>query len=366
MNNLDELNSKYYKKYLKYKNKYLILKNQVGGTWADIELKSNEEVNCYENSLKYGHIKNDCKNSYYNFTKFDPDFAVSKCNNNKEKCKCLGYDNVTLDGKKCLLCLKDARFVDELNNEDAHLITSFSSKYDNNFKILKVCNKINEVGKYFSTNPNPFNKALDLKTKLTYSSPLNHILLDSNKYLNLTENLSLQSNKDLICLEGNIVYVDQTCKVGSGGITSCLFMVLVLDDNTSIVCHMNGFVSNVLPFRNHVAESTSYFFTHTTCFDFIKAHFNIGKLEKIYLTGVLANYILSPKGFNYDYDFSNPNSLLAHCTGSSSNKLQLVQNIKDNLGVDRNKCVDFIFDNVDESGNYILANNQLYKVNEII
>lgn len=364
MSNLDKLNnSKYYKKYIKYKNKYLILKNQVGGTWADIDARSDEEVNCYENSLKYGHVKNDCANSYYNFTKFDADFAVNKCNVNEGKCKCLGYDNVTSDGKKCLSCLKDVRLVDELNNVDAHLITSFASRYDNDFKILKVCNKINEVGKYFSTNPNPFNIALDLKTKLTYSSPspLDHILLNSDKYLNLTENLSLQSNKDLICLEGNIVYVDSSCKVGSGGITSCLFMVLVLDDNTSIVCHMNGYVSNELPFSSYVAKSTNYFFTHTTCFDFIKANFNIKKLEKIYLTGVLVNYKLSSIGFDYVQD--NSNTLLARCI---RNKLQVVKDIKNNLGVDKNKCVDFVFDNVDESGNYILANNQLYKMNKII
>jgi len=353
-----------YVKYLKYKNKYLKLKNQIGGAWADIEAESNGEVKCYENSLKYGLIKNDCPSSYYNFTKFDTDFFSNKCklDENESKCKCLGYNNVKKDGKKCLSCMKDSRFVDGMEEEDAQRITATATRLDDNFEVIKVCNNINEVTKYFINNPTPFTHATDLKTKLTYSSPLTHILLDFNKYVNIAKDLSCQTNKDLICLEGNILYIDKTCKVGSGGITSCLFMVLVLDDNTSIVCHMNGIISNNLPisFSNNITKETKYWFTHDTCFNFIRINFSevIGKLEKIYLTGVLSNYEIGPNGFRYG---DMINSLQRNCENQQL-KIQLVDEIKRKLGVNRTKCVDFIFDYAGESANYILANNQLFKM----
>ncbi len=364
----------YYNKYLKYKNKYLKLKNQIGGAWADIEAESDGEVKCYENSLAHGLLKNDCPNSYYNFAKFDPQFFSNQCDKdeNQSKCKCLGYNNVKTDGVKCLRCMKDKRFVEGMDKEDAQRITTNATKLNSNFEVVKACNKINEATKYFINNPIPFAQATDLKTKLKYSSPLTHILLDFNKYTNIAKNLSLQTNKDLICLEGNILYVDKTCKVASGGITSCLFMVLVLDDNTCIVCHMNGLLSNNLPnvFSNYIAKETNYWFTHDTCFNFIKTNFSrvIGKLEKIYLTGVLSDYEIGPNGFIYEgglhfmyNNIINPNSILKTCENQQL-KIQLVDEIKRKLGVNRTKCVDFIFDYAGESANYILANNQLFKM----
>lgn len=367
----------YYNKYLKYKNKYLKLKNQIGGAWADIENESDGEVNCYQNSLKHGLVKNDCPNSFYNFTKFDKDRFTSLCDNeeNASKCKCLGYDNVKTDGVKCLRCMKDTRFVEGMDKTDAQIITENATKLDSNLEVIKVCNNINLVSKYFISNPNPFTQATDLKTKLTYSSPLTpltHVLLNFDKYSNIAKDLSLQTNKDLICLEGNIMYVNQTCKVASGGITSCLFVVLVLDDNTSIVCHINGFLSKNSPFGlpDRVGEATNYWFTHDNYFDFIKTNFPsvIEKLEKIYLTGILSDYEIGPNGFRYEgglsnmiNGFPNPNSLQRNCQNQQL-KINLVDEIKRKLGVNRTKCVELIWDNADQSGNYILANNQLFKM----
>ncbi len=369
--NLVNLNKQdiYYVKYQKYKNKYLKLKNQIGGAWADIEAESYGEVKCYENSLAHGLLKNDCPNSFYNFTKFDKDRFTTLCDKeeNASKCKCLGYNNVETDGVKCLRCMKDTRFVEGMEKKDAQLITTNATKLDNNLEVIKVCNNINQVAKYFINNPEPFTQATDLKTKLTYSSlltPLTHILLDFNKYSNIAKNLSLQINKDLICLEGNIMYVNQTCKVASGGITSCLFVVLVLDDNTSIVCHINGFLSKKSPygFQDRVSEATNYWFTHDNYFDFIKINFPrvIVKLEKIYLAGILSDYEIGPNGFGYGGG-NVINSLQRNCENQQL-KIQLVDEIKRKLGVNRTKCVELICDNAGESGNYILANNQLFKM----
>ncbi len=357
----------YYNKYLKYKNKYLKLKNQIGGAWEDINAESDGEVKCYENSLAHGLLKNDCPNSYYNFTKFDTYFFSYNCNKEENKCKCkrLGYDEVETNGVNCLRCMKDSRIVEGMDKEDAQRITANATKLDSNFEVIKACNKINEAEKYFINNLKPFTQATDLKTQLKYSSPLTHILLDFNKYTNIAKNLSLQANKDLICLEGNILYVNQTCKVASGGITSCLFMVLVLDDNTSIVCHMNGILSKISPYgiQDSVAEATNYWFSHDTCFNFIKTNFSrvIGKLEKIYLTGILSDYKVGPDGFSYLGDMRDSNSLNARII-SKIKLTQLCEEIKQKLGVERTKCVDIVFDNVRDSGHYILANNQLFKM----
>ena len=55
-------------------------------------------------------------------------------------------------------------------------------------------------------------------------------------------------NISLLCMEGNIVWVTRGSKVGSGGVDSCMFVIIILNDGSKICLHHNV-VDGDVPFR---------------------------------------------------------------------------------------------------------------------
>ena len=385
----------YKKKYLKYKEKYLIFKKQNGGlTIEELIEKSNVEVANNDNEK--------CPNSYYNYTGFEPGKVKDYCDTqmNKSKCFMPGNLNGNLDGIKCLTCLKNMKDDDFNNDFNNDYIKKIISKYEisnkkevgnnKNFNILKSCNKIQDVQHYFKeksyfTMVNNVDESIKDDSKDLFCDNtkedieyFNNKLLDSEKYFNDARNDTIIKNKDLICLEGNFLYVDENCKVGSGNITSCLFMVIKFTDNSSFVCHMNGMLSNLFNKDDIIGKEINYIFSNDNCFDFINNFVILKKvkIEKIFLVGAFNFYFFNnTNGFLFTDRLNIKNNI-------NNSQIKLVNKIKDiNLLFlcnnntikdfkDRIKnCLnskDLLDDNIilnhsDNNGNYIYSNNNLYR-----
>ena len=140
-------------------------------------------------------------------------------------------------------CLKSKDFLEDeqiVETDENVEISNYSTRYNENFEINEVCNKISEVKAYFKPN-DIFNYVINLETYYDNSDGiiiLNDILLSTNRYVSEPFTIKLQKDKDLICSEGNIKYIDSSCNVGSGVITSCLFVILELEDKKSIIFHL--------------------------------------------------------------------------------------------------------------------------------
>jgi hypothetical protein len=122
----------------------------------------------------------------------------------------------------------------------------------------------------------------------------NTILLDIDKYLNVSLNREMIIDKSLICLEGNLLYCDKDCLIGSGAITSCVFFVLYLADNNKIVFHLNSMISNISNVPVFINDRIKYEFSHTNCFSFIRANYAavINQIHRVAIFGVLENYYI--------------------------------------------------------------------------
>lgn len=274
----------------------------------ELKQNSNNEINQFNENLKNKIYNRHCPHSYYNYTGFDSYKAENLCIKYKNECQNKNYLNVDSNASSCLKCLKELK---GLNNEETNEINEISTRYNNNFEILKVCQNINLVEKYF-VGLNSFKLATNISnlTENYKNNECDQFLLDPNRYSNIDDNYNLHVNKDLICLEGNIIYVDKNCKVGSGNINTCLFSVVELNNTNSIVCHMNGTLSNKSVYGNYINENVKYIFSNDNCLQFIKEWINKLKqtVKKIYLTGILDLYYFNDNCTGFS--FSNNNNIL--------------------------------------------------------
>jgi hypothetical protein len=93
----------YKNKYLKYKQKYIALKQLGGTTEADkiaFSLASNEESKRANDSINTGVYDDTCPKSYYNYTELDFDNINIQCNKIKhegEKCVDIPIDRINAD-----------------------------------------------------------------------------------------------------------------------------------------------------------------------------------------------------------------------------------------------------------------------------
>lgn len=217
----------YRKKYLKYKQKYLQLKNQYGGEFDGKKFEENNEL-CEEQKIKNKY--NDCDACYYRHEHItDPAPAPPDTNLNI-------YRSINID------------------------------------KAPSVCNNLNSVTKYFdpkhfiSSDSNPPNTSNPPEYKITKwtidptndpptysfipvadiaSHLLNvesfHGLKSYTKNSNTREYIIFKHPKEIhtLCAEGNIVWVSKESKVGSTTIDSCMFVVIILNDESKICIHHN-------------------------------------------------------------------------------------------------------------------------------
>lgn len=357
------LNNLYNSKYLKYKNKYIQLKKQLGSgvnTWNELKNISNTEVTTYKTHLNKGVLNNNCPNSNYTFTGFSSEFYKNKCDKHKNICDKYDFKDVEKNGMNCLKCLKSEKFLkDKQIAETGEIvqISNFSTRYNEKFEINEACEEINMVKDYFKTDSS-FTYAINLNTR-DDDIDLNDILLSTDRYSSESFTLALQENKDLICSEGNIKYIDSSCNVGSGGITSCLFVILELEDKKSIIFHLNGLLDNNFGTSNYIDQVIKYKFTPSNCFKYIKENFkdNIKTLTKIYLVGVLKNYTIddAKDGFIYGSEEQLFENNIDYLTEDI-----IVNTIKKKLDILSGKKISLVKNDCRESGNYIYTNNELF------
>jgi len=279
------MNSKSYKlQYLKYKSKYINLKNQLGGAIDLNELNETNKCETFKQklSLESGVYNKNCPNSIYNFTDFEVNYVEMKCEKYEAQCKELNLQNTKTDAANCLKCIKHENFRPD-DDDETRRLKILSSRYNNYFEINQNCYTINLTQQYFKQSPNHFTETICINNLDHAPNDITEILLDTTKYSNESLNTDIIRNKDLFCAEGNIIYTDESCKVGSGGITSCLFMILVFDDNSYISCHMNGLITS--NHDNYIRKQIKYPFSHDNCFKYIKEKYSdkIQNIKTIYL-----------------------------------------------------------------------------------
>ena len=199
------LNDSFKSKYLKYKNKYFELK---------IKKFQLDKIN---NFAQRGGSR-------------DFDALAEKCRN-----------DITTNNILCPSCKFFHRNV-MLANGQPDTTVNFTKR---------TCEEMNSsIAPYF------FDSTTDDKTHADYegfnlTNP--SIFLNPNKYKNIssykiTNNILGQVNVtiqlynetiDTFCAEGNIVWVNKDSKVGTSGITSCMFVCIILNDDSKLCIHHN-------------------------------------------------------------------------------------------------------------------------------
>lgn len=382
---------RYYKKYLKYKNKYLQLK---GGASADDVKQKLYDRQEEEHKCKYG---------YYNITNFDKDLLERKCEQlkaeftseaslfelpncltslrkeyikfNEDKpnklTKIIFYDlfdkldiESVLPTTKTELISYIDKILDIKKKEDIlksfdnnryikNLLNRITPNANGSVIIEKICQRIDEgLSLYFTDNQitniedkfNPDNIIL----KKDYNS----YLLNPDKYINIFMNKEedIIKNKDCICLEGNRIFADKDCKVASGGITSCMFMILFFSDKTFLASHFNTIVTNNILNDFDPNLNSNYYYTYDNCFQVIKKDFpeKIELINKIFIGGVL---------ISYNMDINESKSFIDKYYKKSGVNITL-KLIKERLGIPNTQEIKFLED--ENEGNYIVYNESVY------
>jgi hypothetical protein len=185
----------YQQKYLKYKQKYLELKKIIGG-----------------NALTYDALKRSCKTQQGN----DP---YNNCSN----CYYMYPTTKRPDG-----------FLE--NHKDIN-----GNDIPGRFKSYRACNAMDNIESYFNsalrTNIMCHNDKMPVQ-----NMPVQNLVLDSQRYHNIenidqTRLVKYPSDIDTLCAEGNVVWVNANSKVGSTKVDSCMFVILILNDNSKICIH---------------------------------------------------------------------------------------------------------------------------------
>ena len=185
----------YQQKYLKYKQKYLELKKIIGG-----------------NAPTYDTLKTSCDAQQGN----DP-------YNNCSDCYYMYPIERRPDG------------IDEYHKDiNGNIIP-------NRLKSYRVCHAMDNIESYFNSALRT-NIMCHIDNMPVQNMPVQNLVLDSQRYHNI-ENIDqtrLQlypDDIDTLCAEGNVVWVSANSKVGSTKVDSCIFVILILNDNSKICIH---------------------------------------------------------------------------------------------------------------------------------
>lgn len=192
---------RYYEKYLKYKKKYLYLKNQLGGDFNRLNTDCKAEIK--------NNLFNNCIHCYYQYNTIN---ALSGKNEDILKPYTEVYPN-----KSFSVCIDHALTKKYF---DINLINRMFIR--NN--ITKIFDRI-PINELRLLNPDNFRGIKSIQKK---STDLNFYYI--KKY---------PTNIHTLCAEGNIVWVTKESKVGTTSIVSCMFVVILLNDESKICIHHN-------------------------------------------------------------------------------------------------------------------------------
>lgn len=288
----------YREKYLKYKTKYLELKKLTGGT---------PELNAEcEKQIEEHGIHGECDKC-----KYVHDSMVENAETKTTQSVCeIPTGMMKVDG------------LSKADPKENILYFNHPENPENRYKILKY----------------------DLEKKYFITEASRTMLMDYKLYKSIKSYLPTEKPKiklypddiNTFCAEGNIVWVTKNSKVGSGGIDSCMFVIIILNDNTKICIHHNVY-DNLEDFSSLEELGGKYYknMSNYTILREIFANSCIDKriVNKIYLC-------FNNKNDHYDYN----NLIDMYCSLSSEKyklvnyKRYLVDNNNDVYGLKMYRC----------------------------
>ena len=272
----------YKQKYLKYKSKYFILKNQIGG-------------------LDYNELN-------------------EKCNEQIKKDK---FNN-------CTYCHYEHLGLDNTNVKDANIDLKNLYRIQHPNKVFSVCTDHYLIKKYFEIQPEykleKYNDISFFEIPYTKENILNAELFYGLKSYKINCNqrydIELYPKKiHTFCAEGNIVWVNKESKVGSTNVSSCMFAVIILNDDSKICIHHN------------VNDSFRSLFGSTEFNVYMDMNTRGKKIDYFDLPGILdrANvkgavkkiYLISPDFKNFDGTYPNSINIIKKYTDLSTNIIKM-------------------------------------------
>jgi hypothetical protein len=173
-------------------------------------------------------------------------------------------------------------------------------------------------------------------------------------------------NKNMICLEGNFIYADASSNIISGGITSCLLIVIYFDDGSKICTHLNIMLSNCLINNNKILDfnpKVSYLLTHNNVLKFIKDKYSakLNNIKSIYIVGITDSYGISSDS-SFDFVGSMDGSIFDYDNTLQNTSCDTIKlHIKTRLGLEPEKDFELCIHHPGNSGLYMVANNTVYK-----
>ncbi len=203
----------YQNKYLKYKNKYINLKNQGVPLYNLIKRGG---------SAEFDTLASQCLSQ------------ISTNDNTCISCKFFhGNDSLSSSHTKKMCTQQDIPVYFFKHNEDSiELISRFLSKPINNIDELQLFVLEDfDIIEDIAIIANSF-----LKPSLYHNVSSYSVIPNSD----LGNQIIIQQYDHVVntfCAEGNIVWVNGNSKVGTTGVTSCLFMILFLDDHSILCIH---------------------------------------------------------------------------------------------------------------------------------
>lgn len=257
------MDSNYRQKYFKYKTKYLQLKQQLGGSMTkSYKLDS-------KNPVDFNEINEKC----------DEQIRKDPFNN----CTYCHYGHFGIENKSVVDANKDVKNLYQIQHPG---------------KAFSVCSGHGAIKKYFEVEP-----GLKLEQYNDVSNTFFEIPYIQDNILNADLFYGLKSYKvncsqdydiemypkkiHTICAEGNIVWVNKESKVGSTGVDSCMFAVIILDDESKICIHHN--VIDSFDFPGSVTNDNIYIKRNSTDVTFNlneilnRAKLSSSNIKRIYL-----------------------------------------------------------------------------------
>lgn len=191
----------YREKYLKYKNKYLQLKKMLGGTLGlNAECRAQIAINAHDDCTKCAYFH--------------------------------GTDALNPETGKTLSTCEE---VTDINNGAVDIrynILYFNHPDNTGLARRPKINIYNTMTRNFTEVPaGQYNMLFNVDN---YHSIKSYRMNEGDLIIE-----QYPDDISLLCREGNIVWVSQNSKVGSGGITSCMFVIIILINNSKICLHHN-------------------------------------------------------------------------------------------------------------------------------
>ena len=208
----------YKEKYLKYKNKYLQLKQLIGGT-PELNAECSRQI-----ELAGAHSVCDKCKYVHNTEKKDP------------------FTNTSTAECGLPTAMSSPGIADQKDNI---LFFNHPQNLENPNKILKY-NPVTKIFDIVASRTMLINDR-EYKSIKSYSTNLAKGVLHIQMY---------PFNISTFCGEGNIVWVTKASKVGSTGLDSCMFVVIILNNGSKICIHHNVYDNGNLLY-GAVAENVS-------------------------------------------------------------------------------------------------------------